>query len=143
MARFINIFLFWLAMRYDMDAERAVFRERLTKRSDRGIELYLYRIFHGKGDGCEMGKMKYEEALAEALVRELDVSDYVPKRKFHTEASFRKKIDDVDSKTLERYFSRINPRTGLQKICYSLSPVWKMKKRVVREVLSERYAQNL
>ena len=128
-----------------MDAERAAFRERLTKRSDLGIERYLRKIYLGRRVGCEMGQMKYEEALTEALVRELDVSDYVPstKRKFHTEASFRENIDDVDSKTLERYFSKINPRTGLQKICYSLSPVWKMKKRVVREVLSERYAQNL
>ena len=60
-----------------MNAERVAFRERLGRRSDEGVERYLAIIAEGKGDDCEMGQMKYEEALAEAISRKLDVSDYL------------------------------------------------------------------
>ena len=65
------------------------------------------------------------------------------KRYITSERDFLEKIADVDSKTLERYFSRITPKSGLQRVCYSLSPVWKNKKRVIRDVLSERYSKYL
>tara|TARA_Y100000310_G_scaffold343654_1_gene452288 strand:+ start:1760 stop:1969 length:210 start_codon:yes stop_codon:yes gene_type:complete len=48
-------------MKYDMDAERAVFRERLGKRSDEGVERYLEIIYHGKSEDCEIGQMSMKK----------------------------------------------------------------------------------